>query len=93
MGDVTLTINDTTVTVSEGSTILEAAAAADVYIPTLCYHPSLPTSKGLEPKEFIFRGEEKSFSEGADAYEGCRLCIVEVAGMDEFQTACNTPVR
>jgi formate dehydrogenase beta subunit len=92
MGDVTLTINDTTVTVSEGSTILEAAAAADVYVPTLCYHPSLPTSKGLEPKDFVFRGEDKLSSERADAYEGCRLCIVEVAGMDEFQTACNTSV-
>jgi len=92
MGDVTLSVNDITVTVSEGSTILEAAAAADVYIPTLCYHPNLPTSKGLEPKEVIFRGEEKISSESADAYEGCRLCIVEVAGMEEFQTACNTPV-
>lgn len=92
MGDVTLTINDTTVTVSEGSTILEAAAGADVYIPTLCYHPSLPTSKGLEPREFVFRGQEKILSDAADPYEGCRLCIVEVAGMDEFQTACNTLV-
>ncbi|HEM62195.1 MAG TPA: 2Fe-2S iron-sulfur cluster binding domain-containing protein, partial [Chloroflexi bacterium] len=68
MGDVTLTINDTTVTVSEGSTILEAATAAEVYIPTLCYHPSLPTSKGLEPKEFIFRGEEKILSDKAEPY-------------------------
>jgi formate dehydrogenase beta subunit len=92
MGDVTLTIDDTKVTIPEGSTILEAAAAADVYIPTLCYHPSLPTSKGLEPKEFVFRGQAKISSDKPDVYEGCRLCIVEVAGMDGFQTACNTPV-
>jgi formate dehydrogenase beta subunit len=92
MGDVTLTINDTRVTVSEGSTILQAATAADVYIPTLCYHPSLPTSKGLEPREFVFRGQDKIFSDKADAYEGCRLCIVKVEGIEELQTACNTAV-
>jgi formate dehydrogenase beta subunit len=92
MGDVTLSINDTQVTVAEGSTILDAATSADIYIPTLCYHPSLPTSKGLEPKKFVFRGDTKIANDSQDAYEGCRLCLVEVEGLDEFQTACNTPV-
>ncbi len=92
MAEITLTINDTRVSVSEGSTILEAANAVEIYIPTLCYHPSLPTSKGLEPHEFVFRGQDKIPSERADAYEGCRLCLVEVVGVDELQTACNTPV-
>jgi formate dehydrogenase beta subunit len=91
MGDVTLSINDTVVTVPEGSTILEAATSAGIYIPTLCYHPSLPTSKGLEPRAFVYRGDTKIASESDEAYEGCKLCIVEVDGMEEFQTACNTP--
>lgn len=91
MGDLTLSINDTKVTVPEGSTILEAAASADIYIPTLCYHPSLPTSKGLEPKEFVYRGDTRMANESQDAYEGCRLCLVEVEGLDDLQTACNTP--
>jgi formate dehydrogenase beta subunit len=91
MGDVTLTINDTSITVPEDSTILEAATTAGIYIPTLCYHPSLPTSKGLEPAESVYRGDAKIVSDRQDAYEGCKLCLVEVEGMDEFQTACNTP--
>ena len=34
---VTITVNGQAVEVSEGSTVLEAAAAAGVRIPTLCY--------------------------------------------------------
>jgi NADH dehydrogenase/NADH:ubiquinone oxidoreductase subunit G len=40
---VTLTINGRKVTAPEGSTILEAARQAGLYIPTLCYHPDLST--------------------------------------------------
>jgi len=91
MGDVTLTINDTRVTVPEGTTILQAAARAEIYIPTLCYHPSLPTSKGLEPNDFVYRGEDKISTDRQEAYAGCRLCLVQIDGIDELQTACNTP--
>jgi predicted molibdopterin-dependent oxidoreductase YjgC len=38
---VTLTINGQQVTATEGSTILEAAQATGIRIPTLCYHPDL----------------------------------------------------
>lgn len=38
---VTLTINGQNVTVSTGTTILNAAATIGVEIPTICYHPSL----------------------------------------------------
>jgi len=38
---ITLTINDQTVTVPKGTTILAAAAAVGVKIPTICYHPAL----------------------------------------------------
>ena len=38
---IRLTINDQLVEVSEGSTILEAAAQAGIKIPTLCHHPEL----------------------------------------------------
>ncbi|MGB9301015.1 MAG: 2Fe-2S iron-sulfur cluster-binding protein, partial [Anaerolineae bacterium] len=92
MGEVTLTIDETKVTVPSGTTILEAAASADIYVPTLCYHPSLPTSKGLEPSDLVYRGNSKVTTDNHDPYEGCRLCIVEVEGTEEFQTACNTMV-
>ena len=38
---VTLTIDDQTVTVAKGTTILAAAASIGLTIPTICYHPSL----------------------------------------------------
>ncbi|MFC1941367.1 FAD-dependent oxidoreductase [Chloroflexota bacterium] len=37
----TLTIDDIRVEANEGMTVLEAANEAGIYIPTLCYHPSL----------------------------------------------------
>lgn len=39
--NVNLTINGKEVSAPKGSTILEAARGADIYIPTLCYHPDL----------------------------------------------------
>lgn len=41
MDMVTLTINGQTVQTGKKATILEAARAAGIYIPTLCYHPEL----------------------------------------------------
>lgn len=38
---VTLTIDDQSVTVPEGTTILDAASSIGINIPTICYHPSL----------------------------------------------------
>ena len=37
MGDIKLTIDNIEVTVPEGSTLLDAAYAAGIDIPTLCY--------------------------------------------------------
>lgn len=39
--NITLTINNQTVTVPEGTTLLEAAATLGTEIPHICYHPSL----------------------------------------------------
>ncbi len=36
-----LTIDEQQVKANEGATVLEAARQAGIYIPTLCYHPSL----------------------------------------------------
>jgi len=38
---INLTIDGKNVEVQEGTTVLEAASAAGVYIPTLCHHPQL----------------------------------------------------
>ncbi len=39
MSDVTLTIDGQTVTVPEGTTLLQAAQQVHKHIPTVCYHP------------------------------------------------------
>ncbi|MFC5499721.1 [FeFe] hydrogenase, group A [Caenimonas terrae] len=39
---IQLTINGRPVEVDEGATLLDAAAAAGVHVPTLCHHPRLP---------------------------------------------------
>ena len=46
MDKITLTINDQQVEAEQGMTVLEAAKKAGIYIPTLCYHPSLPPYGG-----------------------------------------------
>lgn len=40
MTPITLTINDQPVTAEHGETILQAAAAAGIDIPTICWHPA-----------------------------------------------------
>ena len=96
---ITLTIDDVKVDVPEGTTVLEAAESVEIYIPRLCYHPDLSTSKGLKPVEFVYRGDERiendtprSHSGQAldQEFEGCQLCVVEIQGMEGFPTSCNT---
>jgi formate dehydrogenase alpha subunit len=41
MDKITITIDDQQVEASMGMTVLEAAKEAGIYVPTLCYHPSL----------------------------------------------------
>lgn len=41
MTDITLTIDGQTVTASEGATVLDAARAAGIAIPTVCHHEKL----------------------------------------------------
>lgn len=63
---ITLTIDGESVSVPEGTTILDAAKKTGARIPTLCYHPA------LEP------------------IGSCRLCVVEIAGVQRPATSCNT---
>lgn len=96
MGNITLSIDGTQVEVQEGATILDAASAANIYVPTLCSHPDLPPGKGMKPNEVVYRRQERfenSTKEEPEEFGGCRLCLVEVEGMADLQTACNTPAR
>lgn len=64
-----ITINGVAHEAAEGATILEAARAAGIRIPTLCH----------------FAGRE--------AVASCRVCVVEVEGLDQPVPACATCVR
>ncbi|MFH1083721.1 MAG: FAD-dependent oxidoreductase [Pseudomonadota bacterium] len=93
MAQVKLTINSLEVEVLEGTTILEAARSADIYIPTLCYHPDLPGAKGIAAAKAVYQGDRKI--ENAmleETGKGCGLCVVEVEGEAELLGSCGTEV-
>ena len=92
---VTLTINGKKVAAEKGMTILEAAQYNDIYIPRLCFHPSLGSSHGQKPVDKIYRedGEYKNDGSGPDeGFDGCRLCLVEIIGKDGLVTSCDTEI-
>ena len=68
MGEVNLTIDGIRLKAKEGTTVLEAAQAGGIYIPTLCADPN------LQP------------------YGACRLCLVEIEGVEGLPASCTTPV-
>jgi Fe-S-cluster-containing dehydrogenase component len=91
---ITLTIDDCEVEARPGMTVLEAADSVDIYIPRLCSHPNLPTSKGLKPVVAVYRGDEWVEGDEPDReLDGCQLCVVEIVGMEGYPTSCNTPVE
>lgn len=66
---VNVTINNKKISVSEDSTILEAAKIAGIKIPTLCYLKEL------------------------NEIGACRICVVEVEGIEKLAPACVTTVK
>lgn len=59
MSRVHLSIGGQEIEVPPGTSILDAAKEADIYIPTLCYHPDLPGAKGGEAASTVHQGEKK----------------------------------
>jgi formate dehydrogenase beta subunit len=91
---VTLTIDEVEVSVPEGTTILDAAKAADIYIPHICSHPDLPPVEQLKPGGAVYREGKRIENRQPDlVYEGCQLCVVQVDGDKELQRACSTRVK
>ncbi len=91
---VNLTINGEEIEIGEGASILEAARSADIYIPTLCFHPDLPPAKGAKPVDAIWQGERRiENAKPEEEGKGCGICVVEVEGESELVGACVTEVR
>jgi ferredoxin len=89
---ITLTIDDIEVTVPEGTKVLDAAQQADIYIPHLCSHSDLPPAPGMKPDPVVYRGSERISGNSSQPkeYEGCKLCLVQIKGMEGFPKACDT---
>ena len=85
-------INNQTVTVKKGDTILSAARAAGIYIPSLCSHPDLP-SADLHATEVIYQNGIPIKNEGSGAPPKCGLCVVRIEGQNDLSRACVTEVE
>ena len=92
MSNIHLTIDDTPVEVAPGTSLLQAARQAKVYVPSLCAHPDLPAWNDLEPWPEVFQGAERIVADdSAEPPEpGCGLCLVMVEGIPEPVRACIT---
>ena len=66
---VNLTIDDINISVPAGTTILDAAKAVSIRIPTLCYLREI------------------------NEIAACRICVVEVEGLERLVPACTTKVQ
>ncbi|MGD2100514.1 MAG: FAD-dependent oxidoreductase [Desulfobacterales bacterium] len=89
MPTVKLTIDGQTVEVKAGTTILEAARKADIYIPALCYHPDLPPAKDRPPAKAVFHdGRKIENARPGQPGKGCGICVVEIEGHSELVGAC-----
>jgi formate dehydrogenase beta subunit len=90
---IRVTIDGRSIDADAGSTLLQAAQAAEIYIPSLCAHPDLPPQKGCAFAPAIFHGPVRvSHDEAAEGPPGCGICMVEVEG-EGRAAACSTPIR
>jgi formate dehydrogenase (NADP+) beta subunit len=94
MTTVTLTIDGHTIKVPTGTTILEAARKANIYIPTLCHHPDLPPAKASAAVPAVYQGARKiKNAQPGEGGQGCGVCVVEVDGQADLVGSCATPAE
>ncbi len=91
MDTVRLIIDGQSVEVAAGTTILEAARRADIYIPVLCHHPDLPPAETGRGARVIYQGRHKIENTRPEApAKACGICVVQVDGLDELVSSCST---
>ncbi|HEX5680895.1 MAG TPA: FAD-dependent oxidoreductase, partial [Desulfobacterales bacterium] len=94
MTTVTLTIDGHTINVPSGTTVLEAARQAGIYIPTLCHHPDLPPAQGSAAVPAVYQGTRKIVNtRPREGGQGCGVCVVEVEGATDLKGSCATPAE
>ena len=95
MSEISLTINNIEVKVPEGTSILDAAASAGIYIPVLCSHPDLGDFNTVELSTFIYQGANKienDITATIDSIRGCGICLVVDETKSELIPSCKTKV-
>jgi ferredoxin len=86
-------IDHVEISVPEGTTILQAAEQARMYIPHICFHPDIPTLDRLKPANTIYRNGKRMENAGPGLrYEGCQICVVEIEGQEGLHRSCNKTV-
>lgn len=94
---ITLKIDDKVLEVAPGTTVLEAATAAGIRIPTLCHHDDLCAealySQTDATADRAKAGERYAASGMLPTPSSCRLCLVEVEGLKTLQASCALPVH
>ncbi len=86
-------IDHTEISVAEGTTILQAAEQAGIYIPHICFHPDIPPVDRQKPAHVIYRdGEPIENAMPEQLYEGCQLCVVEIGGQGGLHRSCSGTV-
>ncbi|MFC1579839.1 FAD-dependent oxidoreductase [Thermodesulfobacteriota bacterium] len=94
MDQIRVIINGQEIEVAAGTTVLEAANGADIYIPTLCFHPDLPPAGSGEGAKAIFSGAERvENAMPEEPGKGCGLCVVEVEGEKDLVGSCATEAK
>jgi len=89
----TIKIDHAEIRVAEGTTILQAAEQAGIYIPHICFHPNLPPINRQKPAHVIYRHDAPMKNAMPEQlYEGCQLCVVEIIGKDGLYRSCSIPV-
>jgi predicted molibdopterin-dependent oxidoreductase YjgC len=86
-------IDHVEISVPEGTTILQAAEQARIYIPHICFHPDIPSLDRQRPAHVIYRdGERIENARPELRYEGCQLCVVEIEGQGGLHRSCSKTV-
>jgi NADH dehydrogenase/NADH:ubiquinone oxidoreductase subunit G len=94
METVSFFVNNIEIKAPKDSSILEAARNAEIFIPSLCYHPDLPPSRKIKAGTTVFRGSEQIVGDAAEKeFEGCSLCLVEVEGQADLGPSCDTLIN
>lgn len=97
METVNLTIDGQAVGCPAGSSILEAAQAAGIYIPRICHHPDLPSAgettwaATVHQVRNLIEGEKTGVMAGDEAH--CGLCLVQVDGQTDPIDSCHSIVE